>query len=367
MTICLISAATLLLLPSMNSPSSSSTGIRPVAALDGVGVSKAMGFGFNLGNSFDVGLNPTSLPDIQKVIDLYVGAGVKHVRIPVTWMDGFSGKHLADSSGKLNVKSPRFIELKAAVRYALKKNLYVIVNTHHEHWLKRAYNGAKHDAIFTNLWKGIANEFKSESPKLIFEVLNEPEDAFGSWGGKINPQDPSAMEKTRNINLVGYSAIRSTGGNNATRIVMFGMNGQGNHSMFPSLYPTRSSLPGGGMDRNIVATLHTYDPWTFCGQDGKLSAYPGADAVKQSVQTVLDHAAKLGIGANYGEYGVGRKDKVEERNTDTVREYYRVVTKTILDAGASATPWDDRGWFGLIEANNGAYQFKYGLVQAMRN
>ncbi len=360
----LLNAMVLLAAPLLGACAASAPAELAGLALDGVEVSKAMGFGFNLGNAFDLGLNPTNLADVQKVVDLYAGAGAKHVRIPVTWMDGFGGNHLADPTGKINLKSPRFLELKAAVGYALRKNLYVVVNTHHEHWLKRSYNGSGHDAIFANLWKGIANEFKSEGPKLIFEVLNEPEDAFGSWGGAVKPQDAAALEKTRHINLVGYNAIRSTGGNNATRIVMFGMNGQGNHSMFPALYPTRESLPGGGRDPAIVATLHTYDPWAFCGQDGKMAAYPGAESVKKSITTVLEHAAKLGVGANYGEYGVGRNNNFEERNSDTVREYYRVVTKTVLDAGASATPWDDRGWFGLIEAKNGGYQFRFGLVQA---
>ena len=333
--------------------------------LDGIGLSKAMGFGFNLGNCFDLGLNPTSMSDVRKVIDLYAKEGAKHVRIPVTWMDGFSGDHLADTNGKLNAQSPRLGELRAAVRYALAKDLYVIVNTHHEHWLKRDYNGAKHDLIFSNLWKGIAGEFKGESQNLIFEVLNEPEGAFGSWGGNIKPQDPMALEKTRHINNVGYKAIRATGGQNAKRVVMFGMNGQGNHSMFPMLYPNRESLPGGGKDAFIVATLHTYDPWPFCGEDGRLAEYPGEQAIKSGITRVLDHAAKLGIGANYGEFGVGRKDRAQERNSDTVREYYRLVTKTVLARGASATPWDDRGWFGLIEPNSGGYRFKFGLVDAM--
>jgi aryl-phospho-beta-D-glucosidase BglC (GH1 family) len=335
------------------------------APLNGIEVSKQMGFGFNLGNCFDLGINPTALTDVRKVIDLYAGAGAKHVRIPVTWMDGFDGKHLADASGNINVQASRFMDLKAAVRYALSKNLYVVINAHHEHWLKRSYSGDKHDSIFANLWKGIATQFSSESPKLIFEVLNEPEDVFGSWGGYVKPYDAAALTKTRHINEVGYKAIRATGGKNATRIVMFGMNGQGNHSMLAAMYPTRDGLPGAGKDANIIATLHTYDPWPFCGQDGKLSEYPGADAVVKSLRGVLAHAKKLGIGVNYGEYGVGRKEQQSDRDSGVVREYYRVVTKTVLESGASATPWDDRGWFGLIEPKDAGYRFKYGLVPEM--
>jgi hypothetical protein len=146
---------------------------------------------------------------------------------------------------------------------------------------------------------------------------------------------------------------------------MFGMNGQGNQSMFPTLYPNRESLPGGGKDPCIMATLHTYDPWPFCGENGRLADCPGSQAISSGITRALAHAARLGIGANYGEFGVGRKDQAQERNSDTVREYYRVVAKTVLARGASATPWDDRGWFGLIEKSGDGYQFKYGLVDSM--
>jgi len=324
-----------------------------------------MGFGFNLGNCFDMPQNPTGISDVRRVIDLYAGAGAKHVRIPVTWMDGFGGNHLADSRGVLIARSPRLLDLKAAVSYALQRNLYVVINTHHEHWLKRGYNGAAHDGIFSNLWKNIATEFRTESPRLIFEILNEPDEAFGSWGGPVRPPDPIAIERTRRINSVGYNAIRSTGGLNARRVIMFGVNGMGNHSMLAQVYPTKPTLPGMGRDAFIVATLHTYDPWEFCGEDGRLAAYPGTQAVQQGVYRALDHAARMGIAVNCGEYGVGRRTNASERNTDTVREYYRVVTKAVLGRGASATPWDDRGWFGLIEPNSGGYRFRFGLVDAM--
>ncbi len=351
--------------PSMSGEEGGRSSEAVAEPIDGRATMKSMGPGFNLGNTFDLNLNPTDLADIRKVVDLYVGAGAKHVRIPVTWMDGFEGDHLADGYGNVKVAHSRLKNLKLAVDYAVGKGLHVVINTHHEHWLKSRYNGAEHDKVFGRLWTGIATEFKDADSKVIFEVLNEPDGVFGDWSGGAKPDAPEALRLTRHINQVGYDAIRATGGKNSTRIVMVGMNGMGNHSMFDDLYPTADRLPGGGKDPNLVVTVHTYDPWGFCGQDGKTSAYPGAKAVRTSIQAVLDHGAKLGVGLNYGEFGVGRQVNQSERNTTEVKEYYEVVAKTVKAAGMSFTPWDDRGWFGLIEKSGDGYQFKYGLFPSM--
>jgi hypothetical protein len=253
------------------------------------------------------------------------------------------------------------------VDYALGKGLIVVVNTHHEHWLKDSYDASPvYDNAFSTLWKGIATEFKGRSPKLIFEVLNEPEKAFGDWSGGIRPEDPKALDLTRRINELGVKAIRSTGGANATRVIMVGTNGQGNHSLLDDLYPTRESLPGGGKDPYLIATVHTYDPWNFCGQTGTNANWPGERAIVDPIRSVAAHARKIGVAVNYGEFGVGREHAAEQRNTDVVRTYYQLVVKTARDEGMSATPWDDSGWFALTRRkSNGKFEFVNRIVPSL--
>ena len=48
----------------------------------------SMGTGFNLGNTFDLASHSTIPETIYKIIDLYYNAGMRHIRIPVTWMEG---------------------------------------------------------------------------------------------------------------------------------------------------------------------------------------------------------------------------------------------------------------------------------------
>lgn len=320
-----------------------------------IDITKAMGPGFNLGNTFDNGGNPTSITSIRSIIDVYVAAGMKHVRIPVSWLQSVSGSTLANTTtGKVDFTHSRFLELKAAIDYAISKGLYVVINTHHEHWLKDYYDGsATYNNRFSTLWTDIATYYKSYSNKLIFDILNEPEGTMGQWGAETGfsfplPTNTTAINLTRQINKVGYDAIRATGGENTTRIIMIEPNGQGNQGMIEEVYPSKAELPGLGNDKYLVIQVHTYDPWAFCGQTGADSAYPGASSIAAAVTKVATHSALIGVPINYGEFGVGRTSAA--RNTSVVYEYYRTMKATTLANNMSFSVWDDRGWFGLVSS-----------------
>jgi endoglucanase len=328
---------------------------------------KDMGGGFNLGNVFENGLNPTTPSTNKQIIDLYYNVGMRHVRIPTTWMEGFSS-NLADANGNVNTSHPRLLELKEIIDYALAKQMYVVLNTHHERWLKNSYDGtATYNIKFTTLWTGIANYFKNYPKQLIFEVLNEPEGKLGQWsgGGYPIPTGAQQLEWTRQVNKVGYDAIRATGGNNVNRILMVAPNGQGNQGMIEEVYPSKASLPGGGNDNYLAIQVHTYDPWAFCGQTGSNAAFPGNLSIENAIKKVGVHSVLLDVPIHYGEFGVGRQTNTAERNTDIVRGYYRVFNLTCKAENMAYTAWDDRGWFGLITNNAGTYNFLNNIVPNM--
>jgi len=327
----------------------------------------AMGDGFNLGNVFENGGNPPTFAASQPVIAAYLRVGMTHVRMPITWMDGFGGDHLADANGRVNFSHSRFRELKRTIDHALDRGLYVIINAHHEHAFKYNYDGsAAFDTRFTNLWTDIATYFADYDHHLVFEVLNEPEGAFGSWGGDVHPNDPVGIALTRQIAQVGVDAIRATGGNNAERTILVGLNAHGNHQQIDEVFPTRAELPGGGSDNYLALEVHTYDPWDFCGQDGSNSNFPGVAAIESGIRSVAAHARTLGIPLHYGEFGVGRNGRQSDRDTELVRSFYRTVVQTARDEGASHSAWDDRGWFGLVTGNEqSGYEFVYDIVPSM--
>jgi len=296
-----------------------------------------------------------------------MNTGMRHIRIPVTWMDGFSGNMLADANGNINLTHPRFIELKVVIDYAINKGMFVVLNTHHEHWLNNNYNGtAQYENAFKNLWTGISTHFKDYSHRLIFEVLNEPHGVFGDWSGGASPSNSNALELTRRINKVAYNAIRLTAGLNSYRVIMVSTNGMDNHNQLDDVYSSLASLPGGGADKYLSFDVHTYDPWAFCGQPGSNASWPGSSSIANSLRTVATYAKSLNVPVNYGEFGVGRDANALERNTNIVREYYRTMRLTCLSEKMSPTVWDDRGWFGLIgNSASSSYNFVHNIVPTM--
>jgi endoglucanase len=335
---------------------------------DAYTVIKQMASGFNLGNTFDNGLQSTDPETIYPIIDLYTEAGMRHIRIPVTWMEGFDGNALADSTGNVNFDHPRFQQLQNVIDYSLSKGLYVVINAHHERRFKDEYDGSeKFDNAFTSLWTDIANYFKDYPYRLIFELLNEPGGNFGAHSGGINPLDSIAIARTRWIYKIGTQAVRDTGGNNTNRVIMISTNGMGNHIFIKEVYPTTTELPGMGGDPYLSIQVHTYDPWSFCGQNGTLAEYPGKLAIEKSIQQVAQHARSLGVPVNYGEFGVGRANNQAERSSDTVKEFYQTVVQTTLNEDMSSSVWDDRGWFGLVDDNEEtkSLEFIYDIVPMM--
>ena len=54
----------------------------------------------------------------------------------------------------------------------------MVINAHHESWLKDHYDGSQHfNQLFWSLWHDIALHFKSRDGHLIFEILNKPAQA----------------------------------------------------------------------------------------------------------------------------------------------------------------------------------------------
>jgi endoglucanase len=187
-------------------------------------------------------------------------------------------------------------------------------------------------------------------------VLNEPEGTLGEWGGTWpDPNNATALTYTRKVNKVGYDAIRAVGGNNTTRLIMVGTNGQGNEVMIEEVYPTKATLPGGGTDKYLSIQVHSYNPWAFCGETGSNANFPGNTTFESAIRKVGVHSRLLDLPVNYGEFGVGRSSNATERNTEIVRGYYKTFATTTLSEAMSYSVWCDRGWFGLVNATGTSF------------
>jgi len=221
---------------------------------------KDMGAGWNLGNSLDAlgtGLNSETAwgnpKTTKKMIDDICGAGIKTIRIPVSW-----GKH-CDENG--NVDKDWMKRVKEVVDYAYDNGVYVILNSHHDNTYYDIGGCVKSENTLNSsvkkmnkLWKQIANEFKNYDEHLIFETLNEPrtEGSAKEWSGGTAEE----REVVAKLNEEIVKTIRSTGGNNAYRQIMV-----------PAYAATASTnilkqmkVPD---DDNIIVSVHAYSPYFF--------------------------------------------------------------------------------------------------------
>jgi aryl-phospho-beta-D-glucosidase BglC (GH1 family) len=234
-------------------------------------VYEKMGIGFNIGNTMEVPGNPTGwgnpVPN-QTYADSIKAAGFNTVRIPCAW-----DSHASNGS----VNEGWLDSVKAVVDYVLSTGAYVVLNSHWDNgWLEdHVFDGQGYDktgqvnssansvaAKQSKYWTQIANKFKDYNERLIFACANEP-GVNDPWnGGADNGQwafDATRMKVLKQFHEACINAIRTTGGNNATRIIVVQMprTEVDKYQLLASNYPAD---PAG--DGYTMAEAHFY-PYQF--------------------------------------------------------------------------------------------------------
>ena len=188
---------------------------------------KQMQKGINLGNTHEP---PTeggwNNPKAQEYyFDLYKDAGFDCVRIPVRY-DNYTGK-----TPPYKISETWLNRIEEVAEWGLKRGLFIVINTHHDDWIKSSYTDAN-KARFDSIWSQIAVRFKDKPEKLIFEIINEPH----------------GLTKAQNDDLHArvLSIIRKT---NPTRLVIFqGHNWGGSDELITAAIPN---------DKYVIGSFHS--------------------------------------------------------------------------------------------------------------
>lgn len=197
---------------------------------------RLLGRGVNMGNA----LEAPEEGDWGVVIkDAYFDSirtvGFQSVRIPVRW----SAHALADVPFTINSEFMDRVE--HVVNAALERDLAVVLNIHHYQEIMTDPSGQRER--FLQLWQQIALHFKNYPDRLIFEILNEPNDQLTAE--KWNQLFPQAIKVIRE--------------SNPFRTLMIGTAEWGGISGLSAL-----SIPD-SME-NIIVTFHYYNPFHFTHQ-----------------------------------------------------------------------------------------------------
>ena len=314
--------------------------------------------GWNLGNTFDAEPNETSWGNpetTQAMVQAVHTAGFNTMRIPVTWTN-----HIGPAP-TYTVDPAWMAKVVQVATWANEAGLYAIVNTHHDSdaggFILFDVNGnpisdAQQTQLTTEiglLWTQIATTFKSFGDHLIFECFNEPGgnnqygggDAFGQ--GLLNKYLASCM-----------SAIRGTGGNNATRYVM--VQGEGASAIQSSIQAV--VIPNN--DPNVLFSVHDYLPYDFCGGGGATtwgsgSDYSGMAGAVKAIPTWLPPT----MGIVLGEWGSVQGDDVSSRVAHAT-----AWAQDTTVAGIAPVVWDDGGNYVLLNRNSNPPSWQYPTIVA---
>ena len=363
-----------------------------------------MGLGYNIGNTMEVPENPTlwgnPFPDAAYVKAIK-DAGFTTVRIPCAW-----DSHA--SNGTIN--AGWLDSVKTVVDLVINNGMYAILNSHWDGgWLEdHVFDGEGYDktglvnssadavaAKQESYWTQIATKFAAYDEHLIFASANEP-GVNDPWnGGADNGQwafDATRMQVLKKFHEACLKAVRATGGNNATRIVVV----QSPRTeidkapLLSELYPVDPAGEG-----YTMAEVHFY-PYQFSlmtsGDEdwGKMFYYwedqtPGNDAAHTCSGSALGSKKSIdqlfsglktrfydkGIPVVIGEMGaVKRLDELSGNNLKTHLRaraaWYSYTVAAAKKNGLVPCVWDTgdegNGNFTIIRRQTNKYQGKVGDI-----
>ena len=345
--------------------------------------------GWNLGNTLDANTNgvinansETSWgnPAAAKALfDAVKAQGIDIVRIPVTWGNGTNNIGPAPT---YTIDSTRLNRVHAVVTMARDAGLKVIINTHHDDtfygWinLHKALNSDQEKTEIDNklreVWRQIANKFKDYGQWLIFESMNEVidrgptadgnDDDWGWDGFRDNPK--KYIDVINDWNQIFTDVVRSTGGNNATRFLMYPSYASNPYFTLPdgrtnqeqswtgSPVGVHFKLPtdSAGTGRQII-TYHYYNPFNFAHDATVTNWNTGGNASFE--QQVVDlftrtktHFIDKGIPVIIGEMGPRWQTSAEGQTNRLA--YINYVWGKAREYGLVPVYWDDGGNFRMM-------------------
>ncbi|NLT08275.1 MAG: cellulase family glycosylhydrolase [Ruminococcus sp.] len=194
----------------------------------------------------------------QEIIDAIKAKGFNSIRIPTTWF-----QHLDENN---NIDPEWLARVHEVVDYAYKRDMYVIINVHHENWINRKDLLTAYDEIqprLMKIWEQVNGEFKDYDQHLVFECMNEPRAAGTDWEW-WSPTPPAESEVINKLEADFVKLIRESDSPYAkTRLLMLpGYVASADVNIISDLV-----LPED--DDYIAVSVHAYTPYNFTMNTGK--------------------------------------------------------------------------------------------------
>ncbi|MCH5286038.1 MAG: glycoside hydrolase family 5 protein [Christensenellaceae bacterium] len=329
-----------------------------------------MGTGWNLGNTLDATNKkllevPTAPSDYETawhnpvttlaLIETVKTAGFGTIRVPVTWAN-----HIGPAPD-YRVDEAWMNRVREVVDMVLDAGLCCILNVHHDTgvggWLHASEQHVKEaSGRFAALWRQIAERFRDDCDRLIFEGFNEVLDEHNNW---VYPRTQSAKDAINHFNQLFVDTVRATGGPNANRCLVITPYGAANmRSALEDLVMPRDTA-----DHAMLVQFHYYSPISYCfdrdGDENTQTVWTengGREALEEALEGVRTLFTEKGIPAIMGEFAAGHKQNEADR-----AEWTKFVVDTCAASGVKCVWWDNGG-----RVKNAASYSTMGLLDRYR-
>ena len=343
-----------------------------------------MHFGWNLGNTFDA-YDDKFLPDqglsseecwgnpktTEAIIDGLIKKGFKTIRIPVSWHN-----HLVDKQYTINPEWTT--RVKAVVDMCLSKGLYVILNTHHDQaengvsygqgYYPNRNNREESEKYLLNIWSQIALAFNNGyDHHLIFEPLNEPRlkgDSHEWWYAPGDGNCEDGIQTVNEFNSLIHTVIRTSGGNNAKRFILFTSCAAAFDYTTSSGFKIPDDSKYNSGSKKVLVSVHMYTPYDFAmNPDMSYTIFNDGcrNELDQKFRTLHDKFVSQGIYVIIGEMGVVNKNNLDERIS-----WAKYFVEQARKQGCASIVWDNGYWgteggspeetFGLYHRTQGTWE-----------
>lgn len=331
----------------------------PVSSQTAQDIISQMTIGWNLGNSLEstnTSLSSTASPKkfvtswgnpvpTEELIETVQEAGFNTIRIPVTWYQHLEYDE-ATSTYEIN---PEWLDyVKQTVDWAYSRDMFVILNVHHEDWVNAAQ--FTDESLKTaedklgDIWTQVSEEFKDYDQHLIFEGMNEPRQtgntAVSEWGNG-SEDNGYTWNYINTLNSVFIDAVRGNGSaENAERVLMI-----------PSYCATSDTTALNALEipenaGNVAISVHAYSPYFFTMDTSTYAnhTFPGksgyGEDYEQSLAGLFNNLKSVSASKNVpiiiGEFSASDFENTADR-VNWAKSYLGYAE----DAGIPCVLWDN--------------------------
>ncbi|MDX1636689.1 MAG: glycoside hydrolase family 5 protein [Balneolaceae bacterium] len=315
---------------------------QPAQPVDPFEQNASMQRGINLGNALEApSEGEWGMTIREEFIQLIKDAGFDAVRIPVRW-----NAH-AMTSSPYTIDPDFFERVDDVIEWVLERDLMIVLNIHHYNALMK--DPGAHRQRFFSLWRQIAEHYHDAPNSLLFETLNEPHGELTAdlWNEYLRE---------------AIGVIRES---NPYRTLVIGTAPWGGFGGITDL-----SLPDD--DRNIITTVHYYNPFHFTHQGASWvgeeadkwlgTTWTGTPEQKEQVNSdfdkVLSWAEEHNRPVHLGEFGAYSAAPMKSRELWT--EYIR---KSAEKRDFSWSYWEFGAGFGIYDRDQ--RHWRTGLLKAL--